>query len=933
MSLGAPTRELLLADDPRVAREEEVGGKARNLAHLVKAGLRVPPFFVVGTGAFRTWIAPRRAAVKAALGRHDLATPAGAEAASEEVRALLLEGPLPGELEPLAAAGLERLSAQLAAAGVGPTGPGAEADFVAVRSSCVGEDSASASFAGQMDTYLFVRGAAGVADAVRRCWASGFSARALSYRTQRGLDPLDVSAGVVVQRMIPGDVSGVLFTASPTTGRRDVLVVSATWGLGEGLVSGLLAADNYSIYRPMKEAEGPLRAGVILEREVQDKEEEVVWDTARGTGTKHVPVAEPRRSAPALDDAALLDLARLGVEVEAGYGGTPQDVEWTRAGGVTWLLQARPITNLPVAPAAPLHLPVVLGGDRGAERVFDNSNIIESYSGVTSPLTYSYIRKAYSTLYQRSCEFNGVPNDEIWLAMRHYDSLVTLIGGCVYYNMESWYRLLWLFPGAEEGAQAMERMLGVRASWRSTSLAGAPRTFRQKVHQLRRMFSNYLRIDRLVEGFFANFRAHYGRWKDTAWDALSLQELWEVYHELQDRLTLNWQPPLAIDFLAMHSTKRLEKLTVDYGLDAPGGGLMNDLLCGEGGIESTEPTRMLMRMAQEVRGQPALREVLERTPDDQCLARLASDPALKAFHATVKDYLDRYGFRCMNELKLEEPTLKDQPAFLFTMIKNYLGQKELDVEALERREKEKRHGAEAIVAAKLGWWRRRKYTKWLGLARKAVKHRENMRFARTRSFGVLREVLNAIGRKFVERRVLDHWHDVYSLHMDEVLGFIDGTSVSTDLRGLAAVRKAEFERHRSAPDLPDRLVTSGAVHTNQLAPVVAAGPLTGNLLKGTPCCPGTVTNKVRVIKSPKDDLTLRGEILVAARTDPGWVPLYPSACGLLIERGSLLSHSAIVARELGLPTIVNIPDLTRRLKDGMTVTMDAAKGTVTIHDA
>lgn len=478
----------------------------------------------------------------------------------------------------------------------------------------------------------------------------------------------------------------------------------------------------------------------------------------------------------------------------------------------------------------------------------------------------------------------------------------------------------------------MERMLGVRASWRSASLGAPPRTLGQKVGQAWAMVSHFLTIDRIVARFFEHFRAHYGRWKDTAWEALSLQELWEAYHELVNRFLLRWQAPLAIDFLAMHSTKKLEALTVAYGLDAPGGGFMNDLLCGEGGIESTEPTRMLMRMAADVKRDARLRAALEATPDDRCLEAVRAEPAFAGFDATVREYLDRYGFRCMNELKLEEPTLKDRPAFLFTMIKNYLGQQDLDVEALERREREKRAAAEAVVDAKLGWWRRRRYRWVLAQARKAVKHRENMRFARTRTYGVLRELLNAMGRRLVERRVLDGWHDIYYLHIDEALGFIDGTTVSTDLRGLVTVRKAEFDRYRAAAELPDRIVTTGAVHVNQLAPTTVAGPGTGNLLKGTPCCPGTVTKKVRVIRSPKDDLTLRGEILVAARTDPGWVPLYPSASGLLIERGSLLSHSAIVARELGLPTIVNIPDLTRRLKDGMTVTMDAAKGTVTIHD-
>jgi pyruvate,water dikinase len=197
--------------------------------------------------------------------------------------------------------------------------------------------------------------------------------------------------------------------------------------------------------------------------------------------------------------------------------------------------------------------------------------------------------------------------------------------------------------------------------------------------------------------------------------------------------------------------------------------------------------------------------------------------------------------------------------------------------------------------------------------------------------------MNAIGRKLVARGALDDPRDVYFLVLDEVFGYIDGTTTCTDLRGLAAVRKAEFDAFRQGPEPDDRLVTLGAVHAGNpfhapKPPVLGGEAGDGKELRGTPCCPGVVTGKVRVIRSSTDDMTLSGEILVAARTDPGWVPLYPSASGLLIERGSLLSHSSIVARELGLPTIVNIPGLTARLEDGMTVTMDAGQGVVTVHD-
>lgn len=915
--MSAPVAEdatadaLVLPSAPDALREAAVGGKAMNLARLTAAGLRVPPFFVVGTRAFRRAVEPVRERIAAATAGRDLTQAHACEAASAQMRGVVLErGREPlvrAELAGLVARGLAGLPREAAR----PPGDAGGA-FLAVRSSCVGEDSAAASFAGQMDTFLFVRGEEAVVDAVLGCWASAFGARALSYRAQQGLDPLAVDAGVVVQVMIPGQVSGVLFTADPTTGRRDVAVVSATWGLGEGLVSGALAADGYTALK---------QSGELVSQDVQPKERQVVWDVARGSGTTQTTVAPDQQRRPCLAPQEVSELARLGARIEGVYG-APQDVEWTRADGQTYVLQARPITKLPPPPA------------EGPQRVFDNSNIIESYSGVTTPLTFSWIRKAYQTVYERSCEFNGVPQEEIRRNERYFASLVGLLDGCVYYPMESWYRLLWLFPGAEEGSKAMESMLGVRETARIAELAAPKgRTLWQKVRQAARMLRNFLTIDSIVARFMENFRAGYSRWETYDWEKLSLHDLREQFDEMVQRFLLNWQAPLATDFACMHALKGLEKLTARYGLDDEGAGFQNDLLCGEGGIESTEPTRLLMLMAEDARKDAKLRAALEETPDDACLPMLAATPALAPFHARVVDYLRRYGFRCMNELKLEEPTLRDRPAFLFTMVKNYLRQPDLDVAGLERREKEKRRAAEAKVDARLSFFQRRRYMWWVRQTRKHVKNRENMRMGRTRTYGVLRELLNAAGRRLVERGALDDWRDVYYLLLEEVMGYCDGTTASVALRELAAVRKAEFAVYK-ARELPDdRVITRGAVHAGnefRRPPPPPAGDLPPDELRGTPCCPGVVEGVVRVIASQQDDMRLSGEILVAARTDPGWVPLYPSASGLLIERGSLLSHSAIVARELGLPTIVNIPGLIARLKDGQRVRMDAAKGVVKI---
>jgi pyruvate,water dikinase len=207
-----------------------------------------------------------------------------------------------------------------------------------------------------------------------------------------------------------------------------------------------------------------------------------------------------------------------------------------------------------------------------------------------------------------------------------------------------------------------------------------------------------------------------------------------------------------------------------------------------------------------------------------------------------------------------------------------------------------------------------------------------MRFARTRIYGLLRRLLRALGRRLAAEEILRDPEDIFMLTLDECRDFIAGAAVTTNLAALAALRRAEFDAFRNETDrMPaDRFTTHGmACHRNLFRAASArAAPPADGVLRGVGCCPGRVTGPVKVLRNPGDDMRLSGEILVAERTDPGWVPLYPSVSGLLIERGSILSHSAIVAREMGLPAIVGIPGLTAALKTGQRVEMDGAAGTV-----
>jgi len=326
---------------------------------------------------------------------------------------------------------------------------------------------------------------------------------------------------------------------------------------------------------------------------------------------------------------------------------------------------------------------------------------------------------------------------------------------------------------------------------------------------------------------------------------------------------------------------------------------------------------MLLRLADLARPNASLRKAIEagNLPKAREHAKFASE---------FDRYMELYGFRGMNELKLEEPPLRDRPDVVLMFIRNYLVN---DVKP----QPDVRAQAEARAFSKLGPLRKLVFRFVLKRARVGVRNRENMRFARTRIFGLVREVVRSMGRRLAAEHLLDAPDDVFYLGLEELWDYVKGTALTTNLRDLAALRRKEFDEYRANPTIDERFETFGmAYHRNRFrsrSGAAAASAADGSLT-GIACSPGIVTGLVKVLRSPNDDLRLNGEILVADRTDPGWVPLYPSISGLLIERGSILSHSAIVAREMGIPTIVGIRGLTQLVKSDDVVKMDGSTGTV-----
>jgi pyruvate,water dikinase len=780
---------------------------------------------------------------------------------------------------------------------------------LAVRSSAADEDSAGHSFAGQFDSYLFVAPAA-VPPKIIAVWRSGFTERVKAYRREHNLPETKRPPAVLVQRMINADVSGVAFGADPVSGRRGIVVIGALYGLGTALVSGECDADTFHVSRD----------GTILAREIAVKRRAHRFAADSAEGIAAVDIAESEAVKPALNDDQILAVANLVRQTNRHFG-RPQDIEWAIENGQLYLLQSRPITSL-----------AQIADPDGALNLWDNSNIIESYSGVTTPLTFSFARNAYENVYRQFCRVMRVPAKTLEDGELVFPRMLGLIRGRVYYNLLNWYRLLAMLPGFKSNRAFMEQMMGVKEGLPETIVAELSRreggAFQDRVNLLKSasgLVANYFRLPRLIADFYQRLDTALAPTKPQLHE-MRPDELVAYYHALERQLLTRWEAPIINDFFAMIFYGVLRKLTQKWCGDTEAT-LQNDLLSGEGGMISAEPAQRVRSMAQLIADDHSFVDALCDGTFTQIMALMAARPA---FQKQYQDYLDKFGDRCLEELKLESSTLHDDPLLLLRAV-GQLARSGKTRAALPRHNNDARSQAESRVRKQLRFRPlRRLVFRWvLRNARARVRDRENLRFERTRVFGRVRRIFVELGRRLHALDLLDDPRDVFYLELNELLGFVEGTAARVNLKQLVAISRAEFAAYRAEEPPDDRFETRGIVYQgNPFRKTSVATETSGDERKGIGCCPGIVRGAVRVITDPRNAQLPHGSILVAERTDPGWIMLFPSASGLLVERGSLLSHSAIVAREMRIPAIVSIAGVTRWLKDGDLVELDGSTGVV-----
>jgi len=847
---------LVLALDDPGAGPEAAGGKGASLARLARAGFRVPPGFCVTTSAYLDFIdrGGLREPVLAALSGVSGSDPATFGAAAARIGDLLAGRPLPA---PTAAA------IAAAYAGLGDAAP------VAVRSSATAEDLPGLSAAGQHDTYLNVRGEAAVLDAVRRCWASLWSARAIGYRARHGVEPGEVSIAVVVQRLVPAEAAGVMFTVDPV-GSRDAVVISANWGLGESVVAGDVTGDVAVVDRA---------SGTLVSYQAGSKETMTV---AEGTGTRAVSTPAGLRSAAVLSPGQAGELARAGLAIEKLYG-EPVDVEWALAAGELSVLQARPVTTAAPGPAAD---PAEQWNDSLAgDYLWSNGNVGEALPDVMTPATWSFVELIMS----RTTFPPSLPG---YLGYGR-------IGGRLYVNVSmsmSLEALAGMSP--RRFAALLSPVLGKLPPVGEIPRPRLPRgkvirlAVPAAVAMLRRLRSSQRRMPEFfaaAPGRCERLRAEIER---TA-DAAVLASLWpdQVRPLLEE----------ACEMLAGATTHGTRMLSIPGRLARLVGKADATLLLSGGAtLASLGPALGLARLGRgEIDRDTFARQYGHRGPHEVELSmpRPAEDPA----------WIDR-------QLAVVGDTARDAFRDADALLADAEAARAAAWERLDRQDPRKAAAARKLIA------------RWAPIAR----DREAARSEVIRAAWVARTWVRRAGALtglgddlfFLELPETFGLLRGDPAPLEKVPARRASYQAYRALPPYPALIRGRFDPVRWAAD-PDR---RGDYYDERAQ---AARP--DEEITGFPGAAGVVEGIARVLRAPEDAARLGdGEILVTTVTNIGWTPVFPRAAAVVTDVGAPLSHAAIVARELGIPAVVGCGNATLRLHSGDRIRVDGSRGTVEV---
>lgn len=868
-----------------------VGGKGANLGVLIAAGLNVPEGFCVTTEAFDAFLAQDRE-LPVRLRALDELPPAdveGVRRCASALRAHLAELPVPAEV------------ARAVEAALRETGP---EHAYAVRSSATLEDLPEASFAGQQDTYLEVRGADEIERRVRDGWISLFTDRAVLYRRRQGFASRAARLAVVVQRMVRPDVSGIAFTADPVTGHRGVCSIDASYGLGEALVSGVVDADLYRLDR---------RTGALLEVRVGAKAIAIRPRPEGGTETKPVPADD--RARRCLDDEQLARLLRLAQTVEA-LQGCPQDLEWCIEAGTLYLVQARAITSLfPLPEPAP---------PEGELRAYLSFGHVQVNTAPMRPMARSVVGHLVPF-------YKPAPDAP--------SPMVASAGGRIYLDVTAallrWpmSRLLpTMFTQIEPGIA--ERMVAVRdrpAFRAQASRLALPR--RSLLAFVRRILPRVMvRLwwasperahAQYQEAIDAARREYDERFTSARPGAARLRESIALLGDFMPGTLLRTHFPLLMaGMLAWRLCGRLVRGRVSEAT-------VDSLTRGLPGNVTTQMDLELGDLADLARSVPGLAEAMRDGEPAGAIERARARPEAAAFVAKWDRFIERYGHRGPGEIDVTVPRWADDPSSLVTSLVGILGNepgahRRRHQAAIAEAEAAQAQILEAARRGWLGWLRRPLVRRLIRCVRAYLGLREHGKYLAMSLFEHVRRAVLEAGAMAAEQGRLEQPTDAWWLELRELTAVLEGGGPSVE-----ELRRREVELAGYEAMVPPRVITSEGEQPPLPDDDLALAP---GELRGLAASAGTVEGVARVVLDPSRQVLEAGEILVAPHTDPGWTPLFVHAAGLVMEIGGLMTHGSVVAREYGLPAVVGVEGATTRIRSGQRVRVDGDRGRVVVLD-
>ncbi len=701
-----------------------------------------------------------------------------------------------------------------------------------VRSSSCVEDSAENSFAGQFDTFLNVeRG--DIAEKITDCVCSLYNENVLVYMERAGLDISLLKMNVIVQKMVNSDFSGIVFSANPQ-GILNETVIVAGRGLGENVVSDKIDTTSYyySLTDNIYYYDG--KENLLSDEKVHE----------------------------------IIDVSKIICKHIGKY----TDIEFAIENNELFILQARPITTL--SDEKPI--------------IFDNSNIVESYPGLSLPLTVSFVEKVFAGVFKDAGRRLLKNKKEL---EKRYDILENTVGtsnGRIYYNLNSWYSAIKFLPFSKKIIAVWQELVGVKYKEYDESENEINPLVKASVYfnTLTELIATPHNMKKLNERFVDIKNYVYRRFDEN----MTAKEIFELYDKIEDKLLSCWGITLLNDTYAFIFTgllkARLKKKFRNHEE------LANSYISGITDIESMKPVREMVRIAVEKDGM---------TKDE--------------YNRHVLEYLDVYGDRCLEELKLETETFRTNPAMFEAKIREFAQDKEKLVQLLDEKKNE--------IDIKID-----PLTKFLSnRCMLGIGNREIQRLNRSRIFGMVREAVLRMGEIYAKQNCIETKRDVFYLTLDELRSLADKPC---DMRETVYARKKKYEMYSLLPAYSRIIFSEKAFDKNHRNINMTAMQSSGNEMLGVPCSNGIVEGEAYIVTDVQKAEDVKDKILITKTTDPGWVFLLAQAKGIISEKGSLLSHTAIISRELGIPAVVGIDGVMSNVKNGDTVRLDGATGVVKI---